>query len=203
MKYKNYIYTITLIALMAMFAACTKQKTEETLINESGKLQDTTEKLSSVSGENIANELNRDSILEIQHKTDSLKAVKEQKKRTADSLKAAKENEVKLIAYYFHPTARCVTCRNIEAYAIEAIEKWKEENETPIAWKELNIEDSVNEHYVKEYELQFSSLVVAKFTGGKKTNWKNLEDTWKLVNDKKAFIKYVDSELDNFITKQK
>lgn len=188
---------------MALFAACTKQKTEETLINESGKLQDSSEKVNSVTGENVVTDLNRDSILEIQHKADSLKAAKEQKKHTADSLKAAKESEVKLIAYYFHPTARCVTCRNIEAYAIEAIEKWKEGNKTPIAWKELNIEDSVNEHYVKEYELQFSSLVVAKFTGGKKTNWKNLEDTWKLVNDKNAFIKYVDSELDNFIAKQK
>jgi len=208
MKYKIYKYTITLIALMALLAACTKQKPEETKIDESGKLQDSSEIISSETGGNVVTELNRDSILEIQHKAellkaDSIKAVKEQKKRTADSLKAAKENEVKLIAYYFHPTARCVTCRNIEAYAIEAIEKWKEENETPIAWKELNIEDSVNEHYVNEYELQFSSLVVAKFTGGKKTNWKNLEDTWKLVNDKNAFIKYVDSELDNFIAKQK
>lgn len=188
---------------MALLAACTKQKPEETKIDEPGKLEDSSEKISSETGENVVTEINRDSILEIQHKADSIKAVKEQKKRTADSLKAAKENEVKLIAYYFHTTARCVTCRNIEAYAIEAIEKWKAENETPIAWKDLNIEDSVNGHYVNEYELQFSSLVVAKFTGGKKTNWKNLEDTWKLVNDKNAFIKYVDSELDNFIAKQK
>lgn len=191
-----------MIMLLLIFTACGDQKQENISKDDTGNQNDSLEKVNIVTEEIKTQGSDQDSILKRQ-KEDSLKAAKELKKQKADSLKAAKENEVKLVAYYFHPTARCVTCRNIEAYAIEAIEKWKEENETPISWKELNIEDSVNEHYVNEYELQFSSLVVAKFTGGKKTNWKNLEDTWKLVNDKNAFIKYVDSELDNFIAKQK
>lgn len=191
-----------MIMLLLIFAACGDQKQGNINKDDTGNQNDSLEKVNIVTEEIKTQGSDQDSVLK-RHREDSLKAAKELKKQKADSLKAAKENEVKLVAYYFHPTARCVTCRNIEAYAIEAIEKWKEENETPIVWKDLNIEDSVNGHYVNEYGLQFSSLVVAKFTGGKKTNWKNLEDTWKLVNDKNAFIKYVDSELDNFIAKQK
>jgi len=138
----------------------------------------------------------KDTILQTTNKPDpdSVKAIKE-KKRKNDSLKALKENEVKIQVYYFHPTARCVTCRNMEAYSIEAIQQWEEKNNKNVAWKELNIEDSVNEHYVDEYSLQFSSLVIVKYVGGKKDKWKNLEETWKLVNDKSTFIKYVMHEL--------
>ncbi len=131
---------------------------------------------------------------------DSLEA-RNRKKRKNDSLKALKETEVKILAYYFHPTARCVTCRNIEAYSLEAVHQWEEKNKKKITWQELNIEDSVNEHYVKEYSLEFSSLVIVKYIGGKKDKWKNLEDTWKLVNDKSSLIKYVTNELTQFAKK--
>ena len=65
--------------------------------------------------------------------------------------------------------------------------------------QELNIEDSVNEHYVSEYNLEFSSLVIARYSEGRKDKWKNLEETWKLVNDKDSFKKYVKFELNQFI----
>lgn len=133
------------------------------------------------------------------HNNDSIRAlIEKNRKRTIDSIRSAKENEVKLAAYYFHPTARCVTCRNIEAYSIEAIKEWEEQNRKQISWQDINIEDSVNEHYVNEYNLEFSSLVIVKYTGGKKDDWKNLEETWKLVNDKTTFIKYVKFELNKF-----
>lgn len=130
---------------------------------------------------------------------DSLKDLKiiERKKRN-HSLKALRENEVKIHAYYFHPTARCVTCRNIEAYSLEAVKQWEEKNKKKITWKELNIEDSLNEHFIEEFNLQFSSLIIVKYIGGVKQEWKNLEDTWKLAEDKGSLIKYVIHELDQF-----
>ncbi len=130
---------------------------------------------------------------------DSIRAlVEKDRKRKKDSIRSAKESDVKIAAYYFHPTARCVTCRNIEAYSIEAIKEWEEQNKKQISWQDINIEDSLNEHYVNEYSLEFSSLVIVKYTGGKKDDWKNLEETWRLVNDKNTFIKYVKFELNKF-----
>jgi len=120
------------------------------------------------------------------------------KKLKKDSTLNKKEDTQRILAYYFHPTARCVTCKNIEAYSIEAINEWEEKSGKKVVWKELNIEDSVNEHYVDEYELQFSSLVIVRYTEGRKDNWKNLEETWKLVNDKESFKKYVIFELNQF-----
>ncbi len=130
---------------------------------------------------------------------DSLRVlIEKDRKKKKDSIRSAKENEIRLVAYYFHPTARCVTCRNIESYSFEAIQQWEEKNKKQVDWKELNIEDSLNEHYVDEYDLQFSSLVIVKYKGEKKDKWKNLEETWKLVNDKSSFIKYVVQELNQF-----
>lgn len=109
--------------------------------------------------------------------------------------------KTRLVAYYFHPTSRCVTCRNIEAYSIEAIQRWEEKTGNKVIWKELNIEDSVNEHYIKDYNLEFSSLVLAQYSGNKRVKWKNLTDTWKLVNEKSTFLKYVNFELNQFVKK--
>lgn len=124
---------------------------------------------------------------------------KPEKKNKQDSTLKIKKDTQRILAYYFHPTARCVTCRNIEAYSIEAINEWEESSGIKVAWKELNIEDSIYEHYVNEYNLEFSSLVIARFTEGRTDKWKNLEDTWKLVNDKESFKKYVKFELNQFI----
>lgn len=194
-KINTSILYLAVIASLCIIISCNKpadqdigkNKIPESQVqNEHDSIQPKTEPL-------------KDTILQKTNKPDpdSLKAVKE-KKRKNDSLKAFKENEVKIQAYYFHPTARCVSCRNIEAYSLEAIQQWEEKNIKKVAWKELNIEDTVNEHYVDEYDLQFSSLVIVKYVGGRKDKWKNLEETWKLVNDKSTFIKYVMFELNLF-----
>lgn len=122
------------------------------------------------------------------------------KNQATDTVKSGKDN-IKLIAYYFHPAARCVTCKNIEAYSIEAIQSWEEKTGNKVIWKELNIEDSVNEHYIKDYNLEFSSLVLTQYANNKRVKWKILADTWKLVNEKSKFLKYVNFELNQFVKK--
>ena len=125
--------------------------------------------------------------------------VKQKTTRIEETTKHKSQENQKLMAFYFHPTARCETCRNIEAYSIEAINEWEEKSGRKVVWQELNIEDSANIHYTEEYNLEFSSLVIAQYTDGRKDKWKNLEETWKLVNDKEQFKKYVKFELNRFI----
>ncbi len=196
----RYIYNhilFTILILILIHSSCNKEH------DKTGSIDSSANKTDSITNgakeqSNLVNPVN-DTLLtkKEKDKADSLRSIIT--KRRNDSLKAAKENEVKLIAYYFHPTARCVTCRNIEAYSIEAIWEWENKTGKKVIWKELNIEDSVNEHYVSEFNLEFSSLVVAKYAGGKREKWKNLEQTWKLVNDKPSFMKYVNFELNQFI----
>jgi hypothetical protein len=41
-------------------------------------------------------------------------------------------------------------------------------------------------------------VLVAK-DGSKQTQWKNLRDIWTLVNNKEAFIKYVQTEIRSYL----
>jgi len=196
LRSNSMAYILVASALIFILTSCSKPEQEKSKIPEdqvrTDSLQNHSEPYVDTITKNAGN-LNKDSANELKAK---------EKKRRNDSLRAAKKSEVKILAYYFHPTARCVTCRNIEAYSYEAIQEWEKKNKMSVTWNELNIEDSLNEHYINEFSLQFSSLVIVKYVGGKKDKWKNLEGTWKLVNDKSSFMKYVMHEL-NQLAKEK
>ena len=111
----------------------------------------------------------------------------------------SESNESEFVTYYFHPSARCETCLNIEAYSKNAVESWSESNRRELTWRALNIDDPSNEHFRNEFDLQFSSLVIAEYRDGKIERWKNLEEIWNLANEKNKFISYVNNELNLFI----
>jgi hypothetical protein len=116
------------------------------------------------------------------------------------SIKSKPKNVSKVIVYYFHPTARCVTCINIENYAKEVFdtEFKKEKKNLQMIWKSLNIEDSVNEHYIDDFKLQFSSLIIARYDNNHRKDWKNLEKVWSLVAYKEKYMTYVKLEIQQF-----
>ncbi|NOS83716.1 MAG: hypothetical protein HOP31_01120 [Ignavibacteria bacterium] len=190
------IYLITFTLFVLLLSGCKEETQKQSTIDSTSQVSENT----IINSDTIKTEIKKDSIITEQSPTikDTGKT-NHGKKIKNDSTLNKKVGTQRILAYYFHPTARCVTCRNIEAYSIEAINEWEEKSGRKVVWKELNIEDSVNEHYVTEYNLEFSSLVIARFTGGRKDKWKNLEDTWKLVNDKKSFKKYVKFELNQFL----
>ncbi len=103
----------------------------------------------------------------------------------------------KVVAYYFHATVRCVTCRTIESYSREAIEQAfaKEIKEGKLEWKPVNITLPENKHFVHDYQLYTRSLVIVKIRGGKQVDWRNLAQVWDLVGDKGQFLKYVQSNI--------
>ena len=107
----------------------------------------------------------------------------------------------KVVAYYFHGTARCVTCRDIESYTKEAIETGFPEaiNTKHLEFKVVNVDEPQNEHFIQDYQLSASSVVVARFTNGEQTDWKNLQLVWELVPDHDAFMVYVQEETKPFL----
>ena len=190
------IYLITCSMILLLISGCKEETQKQSTIDSSSQVSENTV----IKTDSIKPEIQKDSIISEQSKTiKDTNRTDAEKKIKKDSTLTKKEGTQRILAYYFHPTARCVTCRNIEGYSIEAINEWEEKSGKKVIWKELNIEDSVNEHYVSEYNLEFSSLVIARYTEGRKDKWKNLEDTWKLVNDKESFKKYVTFELNQFV----
>jgi hypothetical protein len=108
-----------------------------------------------------------------------------------------KISETKYIVYYFHPTARCESCINMESYIKELIEtKYADKG---FSFKEVNIEQEENEHYRKDYELKFSSVILSKVETDKQTKWRNLDSVWSYTDNKEKFFNYTEREIINFI----
>jgi hypothetical protein len=107
----------------------------------------------------------------------------------------------KVIAYYFHGNARCLTCHNMEAYAKEAIEKnfIKELEDGRLVFNTVNVDEKENEHFVDDYELYTKSLVVSQIKDEKENQYKNLTKIWEYVSNKDKFIEYVTSEIKDYL----
>jgi hypothetical protein len=122
---------------------------------------------------------------------------KNKEKTSSNTDKAAKT----LSAYYFHGNFRCDNCRKIEQYSREAIEKYfVEELKTKrLTFTIINTDLSENKHFIEDYQLYTSSLVIAEYKNGKQVRWKNLAKVWDYLNDKDAFYEYVRSEIRNYL----
>lgn len=104
------------------------------------------------------------------------------------------ENKNIYTAYYFHPTARCESCLNLEAFLKELIEtKYSKEG---FEFKEMNIEQKENEHFKKDYDLKFSSVIILNKENNK---WKNLDSVWSFTDNKEKFFNYTSKEIELFI----
>ncbi|MCX5632897.1 MAG: nitrophenyl compound nitroreductase subunit ArsF family protein [Phycisphaerae bacterium] len=106
-----------------------------------------------------------------------------------------------VIAYYFHRTFRCPTCRAIEAKAAQVIEKnfAQELADGRLTWMPFNLDDPGGKEFEKEFDISISTLVIAKMKGDNNTEYKKLEKVWELVNDNKGFAEYVTNELNNYL----
>lgn len=111
---------------------------------------------------------------------------------------AKTESGVSYTMYYFHPTARCESCINIENFTKELIET-KYSKEPEIKFISLNIDDTQNEHFRKDYNLKFSSIILSKIKDSKEEKYKNLDSIWTYSSDKEGFFKYMDFEIKEFI----
>jgi hypothetical protein len=105
-----------------------------------------------------------------------------------------------VIAYYFHGTRRCPTCRKLEAYTQEAIASGFADDlkDKRLIWRVVNVDLPDNEHYVRDYSLTTKSVVLVAVDAGKEGRWENLSRIWDLVGDKAAFTSYVQGEVADF-----
>lgn len=106
-------------------------------------------------------------------------------------------NDGKTVVYYFHGNMRCRACRQIEALTKKTVEEGfaQEVKEGSVELKTVNVDQSDNEHFVRDYELATRSVVVSREEGGKEINWRRLDRVWRLVRDETAFIDYLSKEI--------
>jgi hypothetical protein len=110
---------------------------------------------------------------------------------------ACSKNNINYVAYYFHPTARCQSCLNLEFFMKELIDtKYTSDG---FQFKAVNIEEEENEHYKKDFDLQFSTVILVKFENEKQIKWKKLDSIWSYTNDKEKFFNYSEEEITDFL----
>ncbi|MFC1632411.1 nitrophenyl compound nitroreductase subunit ArsF family protein [Candidatus Omnitrophota bacterium] len=107
----------------------------------------------------------------------------------------------KVIAYYFHSNARCLTCHNMEEYAKEAIKKnfAKELEDGRLVFKTVNVEEKENEHFVDDYQLYTKALIISQIKDEKENQHKNLTKIWEYVRNKDRFVEYVTNEIRDYL----
>ena len=110
-------------------------------------------------------------------------------------------SDLKIVVYYFHTTFRCVSCRNIEQYTKEALEKFFFDDMTAgkIELQIINTEEPQNKHFIQDYQLYTKSVVFSKVVNGKEVEFKNLKMIWKLLKNKNKFYEYIKKETNSFV----
>ncbi len=81
----------------------------------------------------------------------------------------------------------------IEAYTEETIKSnYPQELESGrLEWKTVNVDEPVNKHFVRDYQLSTRTVVLVDVNPGKKERWTKLERVWQLVRNKEAFVDYI------------
>ncbi len=132
---------------------------------------------------------------------DSSAAVEEEVVESADSLESEAAPDERVVAYYFHTTRRCASCKKIEAYSSEAIKTGFESElkNGKLEFYSINTDESENKHFIDDYELYTKSLIITKINGDKETEWKNLTEVWQLLGDKEKFYRYVRGEIQAYL----
>ena len=110
----------------------------------------------------------------------------------------------KIIVYYFHGNARCKTCLTIEMYALEAIETGfpKALKANQIDFLTVNLEVAENEHFIDDFQLAARTVVLERIVDGKRKDYVNLTRVWELVGDKKAYVAYVQDEMEKLMNRE-
>jgi hypothetical protein len=109
--------------------------------------------------------------------------------------------ERQVVLYYFHGARRCKTCLSMEANALEVVktEFAKELDSGALVWKVVNYDEPENEHFIKDFKLVSSSLVLVEMTGGDQVRFEVLNDAWSLARDEWRFQKYVHDSVLGFL----
>ena len=107
---------------------------------------------------------------------------------TERTISAVPQKDDVLTVYYFHGDQRCMTCNKIEQLTKQALEK-KYADELAsgkIVFRAVNVEEPVNEHFVKDFSLTTRSVVMRK--NGK---FKKFDEVWTFVRGPEKFIEYI------------
>lgn len=99
----------------------------------------------------------------------------------------------RVVVYYFHGRVRCVSCNKIEALSKQVVGGAfaPELADGRLAQVVVDVDAPGNEHFVQDYALTGSAVVLVDGRPGAGGRHRNLEEVWTLLDDEAAFSKYI------------
>lgn len=102
--------------------------------------------------------------------------------------------------FFFYGNAECPTCDIIREEATQVIEslqkKAHQDGPLHIAWNEVNVEEPGNEHYILDYGLYTTTVVLSDRRDPGR--WKRLDEVWGLASNKSRLSGFIDREISEF-----
>ncbi len=110
----------------------------------------------------------------------------------------------KTVVYYFHGNRRCATCRGIEdkTRKVVAGDFGELVRRGELEFRSVNLDQSENEHFVKDFQLVSRTVVLAREAAGQPVKWKVLDKVWLLAHKPDKFRAYIKGELGEFLRQQ-
>jgi len=114
--------------------------------------------------------------------------------------KVADNNSDKIEAYYFHFTARCVTCNTIEARTKENLENLypNQVKQGLITFQSINLDEASNKTLAKKLKVAGQALLLVK--GNQKINITNEGFMYAVVKPEK-FKEIINEKVDGLMIK--
>ncbi len=120
---------------------------------------------------------------------------------TASAVNPAHLTPDSVVVYYFHGNRRCRTCVGIE-HAIQTTvgERFTSEIASgELVFREVNIDEPANAHFIKEFELSSSSMVVVARSGETTVKWENCTQIWPLARDPAGLSSYAEGQIRSYL----
>jgi hypothetical protein len=102
-----------------------------------------------------------------------------------------------VVVINFHGATRCATCQEIgkEARALVETDFASELQSGRMSWQVIDFDEPANRHYVQDYGLVSSTVVVVRREHGRDATWRRLDAVWDHVFDAPAMNDYLRREI--------
>jgi hypothetical protein len=102
-----------------------------------------------------------------------------------------------VVVINFHGATRCASCQEIgkEAHAVVANDFASDLQSGRMTWQVINFDEPANRHFVQDYGLVSSTVVVVRREGGRDAVWRRLDAVWDHVFDAPAMNNYLRREI--------
>ena len=106
-----------------------------------------------------------------------------------------------VVVYYFHGNRRCRTCMGIQrAIQTTVSERFAAETASgALVFREVNIDEPANAHFVKDFNLSSSSMVVVAKSGQKTVKWENCSQVWPLAHKETELAAYAEKQIRSYL----